>query len=86
MDSNQRSDGGFGGRACCFCRGARNWFSYCRTIAAAGFGRMPTAPRSSTKALSTAMRLMTSSGVNIAAIPPPLEDARGVAISVLKVC
>ena len=36
MDSNQRSGGGFGGRACRFRRGARNWFPYCRTIAAAG--------------------------------------------------
>ena len=76
MDSNQRSDGGLGGRACRFRRGALNWFPYSCTIAAAGLSRMPTAPRSSTKTHSTAMRLTTSSGVNIGAIPPPPLDDR----------
>jgi hypothetical protein len=41
---------------------------YGRTIAAAGFRRMPTAPRSSMKVHSATIRLTTSSGVNIAAI------------------
>ena len=73
MDSNQRSGGGFGGRGCRFRRGARNWFPYCRTIAAAEFSRIATAPRSSTKVHSAAMRLTTSSGVNIGGISLPWQ-------------
>jgi hypothetical protein len=39
------SVGGFGRRRACLRRVARNWSPYCRTIAAAGFNRMPTPPR-----------------------------------------
>jgi len=57
-----------------FAGGARrNCSPYWRTIAAAGFGRMPTAPRSSIKVHSAAIRLTTSSGVNIDAIARYLE-------------
>jgi hypothetical protein len=46
---------------------------YRRTIAAAGWSRMPTAPRSSMKVHSAAIRLTTSSAVNIAAIATTFE-------------
>ena len=46
-------------------RGTRNCSPYCRTIAAAGLSRIPTPPRSSTKAHSAAIRLTTSSAVKI---------------------
>ena len=46
----------------------RNCSPYCRTIAAAGFSRIPTPPRSLTYAHSAAMRRTTSSAVNIGAI------------------
>jgi hypothetical protein len=47
---------------------AAEFSPYWRTITAAGFKRMPTAPRSSMKVHSAAIRLTTSSGVNIDAI------------------
>jgi hypothetical protein len=54
------------GRRFCFRRGGRrNCSPYWRTIAAAGLRRMPTAPRSSMKVHSAAIRLTTSSGANI---------------------
>jgi hypothetical protein len=63
------SNGGGLGRRFCFRRaGRRNRSPYWRTITAAGFNRMPTAPRSSMKVHSGAIRLTTSSGVNIDAI------------------
>ena len=71
----QSRRGGFADRGRRWRRGARNCSPYRRTIAAAGFRRMPTAPRSSTKVHSAAIRLTTSSGVNIGAIPPPPRDA-----------
>jgi hypothetical protein len=84
--ANHSSGGGFGGRGCRLRRDALNWLPYCRTIAAAGFSRMPTEPRSSTKVHSAAMRLTTSSGVNIGAIqPPPLRRPRGLRSRVLEV-
>jgi len=46
-------------------RGTRNCSPYCRTIAVAGLNRIPTPPRSSTKAHSAAIRLTTSSAVKI---------------------
>ena len=46
---NQSRGGGFGARRVCLRRDARrNCSPYCRTIAAAGFSRIPTPPRSST--------------------------------------
>jgi len=45
---------------------------------------MPTAPRSSIKVHSAAIRLTTSSGVNIGAIPPPLSDAAGCGLKPLS--
>jgi hypothetical protein len=67
-----RSNGGGFGRRFCFRRtGRRNCSPYWRTVAAAGFNRMPTAPRSSMKMHSAAIRLTTSSGVNIDAIISP---------------
>ena len=66
-------------------RGARNCSPYCRTIAAAGSRRIPTAPRSSMKVHSAAIRLTTSSGVNIAAIPSPLPLDAAVASLRLRV-
>jgi len=70
-------DGGFGERRVCLRRGARwSCSPYCRTIAAAGSSRMPTPPRSSTKAHSGAMRRTTPSAVNIGVIHPPPSDAR----------
>jgi hypothetical protein len=48
--------------------GRRNCSPNWRTIVEAGFRRMPMAPRSSMKVHSAAIRLTTSSGVNIDAI------------------
>ena len=45
------------------------FFAVCRTIAAAGLSRIPTPPRSPAKVHSAAMRLTTSSAVNIGAMP-----------------
>jgi len=44
---------------------SRNCPPYCRTMAIAGCRRIPTPPRSSTKALSEAMRRTTSSAVSL---------------------
>ena len=68
--ADQRRAGGFGRRTG-LRRRCRNCSPYCRTIAAAGFSRMPTAPRSSTNAHSAAMRLTTSSAVKIGGMPRP---------------
>ena len=76
LTSNHSSLGGFGDRRACLRLGARNCSPYCRTIAAAGFRRIPTAPRSSTKAHSAAIRLTTSSAVNIGDIPLPPSSVR----------
>lgn len=73
--TDHNSVGGFGERRACWRRGAWNCSPYCRTIAAAGLSRIPTAPRSSMKAHSAAIRLTTSSAVNIGAIPLP-QDVR----------
>jgi len=75
--------GGFADRGRRWRRGARNCSPYWRTIAAAGFSRIPTPPRSSTKVHSAAIRLTTSSGVNIGAIPPP-RDAAGSGLKPLS--
>ena|SRR5271167_883040 len=76
LTSDQSSLGGFGDRRACLRLGARNCSPYCRTIAAAGFRRIPTAPRSSTKAHSAAIRVTTSSAVNIGGIPLPPPSVR----------
>src|SRR5712671_4440734 len=73
LTSNHSSLGGFGDRRACLRLGARNCSPYCRTIPAAGFRRIPTAPRPSTKAHSAAIRLTTSSAVNIGGIPLHLQ-------------
>ena len=71
LASDHSSFGGFGDCRACLRFVARNCSPYCRTIATAGFKRIPTAPRSSTKAHSVAIRLTTSSAVNIGGIPLP---------------
>lgn len=66
---NRRAGCRAGRTAAAFRRGcraggpSRNCSPYWRTISTAGFMRMPTPPRSSTKAHSAAMRLTTSSAV-----------------------
>ena len=70
------SGGGFGPRFCFRRGGRRNCSPYWRTIAAAGLRRMPTAPRSSMKVHSAAIRPTTSSGVNIDAIGITLRRSR----------
>jgi hypothetical protein len=82
--ANHKSGGGLGGRGCRIRRGARNWLPYCRTIAAAGSSRIPTAPRSSTKVHSAAMRLTTSSGLILAPSKHHLETPVRPVISSLK--
>jgi hypothetical protein len=76
--------GVFGGRRPCLRRGALNCSPYCRTIATASCRRMPTAPRSSTKVHSAAMRLTTSSGVNIGAIGHHPETNPGVVLNLYR--
>src|SRR5438309_8519816 len=76
LTSDHSSLGGFGDRRACLRLGARNCCPYCCTIAAAGFRRIPTAPRSSTKAHSAAIRLTTSSAVIIGGIPLPPPSVR----------
>jgi hypothetical protein len=67
-EANHSKGGGFARRFCFRRAGRRNCSPCWRTIAAAGLRRMPTAPRSSMKVHSAAIRLTTSSGVNIDAI------------------
>jgi hypothetical protein len=68
LAADHNNGDGFGRRFCFRPAGRRNCSPYWRTIAAAGSKRMPTAPRSSMKVHSAAIRLTTSSGVNIDAI------------------
>jgi hypothetical protein len=78
LRSPHSNGGAFGERRVCFRRvAARNCSPYCRTIAAAGFSRMPTPPRSSTKAHSAAIRLTTSSAVKIGGISLPWQTCAG---------
>jgi hypothetical protein len=68
LAADHNNGGGFGRRFCFGRTGRWNCSPYWRTIAAAGFSRMPTAPRSPMKVHSAAIRLTTSSGVNIDAM------------------
>jgi hypothetical protein len=78
LRSPHSSGGAFGERSVCFRRvAARNCSPYCRTIAAAGFSRIPTPPRSSTKAHSAAIRLTTFSAVKIGGISLPWQTCAG---------